>query len=423
MRIATATHARDWTAEQPDRHSLESLQQALRKATEVLTDELCRPGTPVPHWSDGEWAVARAVAAIHGVSPLLAGTSRWRGPPSWTGFLAQQRAHTERRFLRIGQTLRVLDERARAAGIAVLPLKGAALHALGIYSAGERPMSDVDLLVREEQAAGCSELLAGMKFRETYRTWKHRVFSPPDDPAAGALGEHAGNAVNIELHCHIAEALPRSRVDITTVVVPELLQPGLNAYPSRAALLLHLLLHTAGSMALREVRLLQLHDIARLIAGVDSAELAQLPLLAARTPARSLWWAFPPLALVNRYYACVPGELLQRAAADCHWSLKGAYRHKTLAEVSLSYLWISAFPGIEWARSPRAMLEYALARIVPDEATRRGRTENALTQPRVSGGRWSQLSQSERLLRWVLSRQARHATLQPVRAALRDVCA
>jgi len=284
-------------------------------------------------------------------------------------------------------------------------------------------MADIDLLVREEQATRCSELLVGMNFHETYRTWKHQVFSPPEDHAAGALGEHAGNAVKIELHCHIAEELPRLRAEITTVVLPELLKPGLNAYPSKAALLLHLLLHTAGSMVLREVRLLQLHDIARLVAGMGAAELAQLPLLAARSPARSLWWAFPPLALVNRYYGCVPGELLQRAAADCHWTLKGAYRHKTLAEVSLSYLWISAFPGIGWARSPRAMLEYALGRIVPDEATRRQRKEFALTQPRVSGGRWSQLSQGERMLRWILSRQARYETLQPVRAALREVCA
>jgi hypothetical protein len=423
MRIATATRASDWTAEQPDRHSLQTLQQALRKATEALTNELCRPGTPVPHWSDREWAIARAVAAIHGVSPLLAGTSRWWGPPAWTRFLAQQRAHTENRFLRISQTLRVLDERARAAGIAVLPLKGAALHALGIYSAGERPMADIDLLVREEQTAGCSELLAGMNFRETYQTWKHRVFSPHDDPAAGALGEHAGNAVKIELHCHLAEELPRPRVDITTVVLSDAWQPGLNAYPSKAALLVHLLLHAAGSLVLRAVRLLQLHDIARLIASMDGIELEQLPMLAARIPARSLWWAFPPLVLVNRYFGCVPGELLQRAAADCHWTLKGAYRHKTLAEVSLSYPWISAFPGIEWARSPRAMLEYALARVVPDEATRRQRKEFALTQPRVSGGHWSQLSQRERMLRWILSRQPRYETLQPVRASLREVCA
>ena len=419
-RHTPASHASEWTAERPDRRSLATLQRALRRATEALTNELCHPGTPVPQWSEEEWAIARAVAAIHGVSPLLAGSSRWRGPPAWTRFLAQQRAHTESRYLRIRETLRLLDARARAAGIAVLPLKGAALHALGVYREGERPMADIDLLVPEEQVGRCIELLAGMSFTETSRTWKNRVFSPPEQPAAGALGEYAGNAFNIELHCHIAEALPKTQVDITTVVFPAPPQPGLNAYPSRAALLLHLLLHTAGSTVFGEARLLQLHDIARLLASMDSAQLAQLPLLAARTPARGLWWAFPPLALVNRYYACVPAGLLQRAAADCHWTLKRAYRHKTLAEVSLSHLWISAFPGIEWARSPRAMLEYALGRIVPDEETRRQRKVNALTQPRVSGGRWSQLSQGERMLRWILSRQARYATLQPVRAALQE---
>lgn len=429
MRIATnlrlrshtpACHASEWTAEPPDRRSLATLQQALRRATEALTNELCHPGTRLPQWSGEEWAIARAVAAIHGVSPLLARTSRWRGPPAWTRFLAEQRAHTERRFLRIGETLRLLDARAREADIAVLPLKGAALHALGVYSAGERPMADIDLLVPEEQVGRCSELLASMNFTETSRTWKNRVFSPRETPAAGALGEHAGNAFNIELHCHIAEALPKTRVDITTIVLPALLQPGLNSYPSSAALLLHLLLHTAGSTVFGEARLLQLHDIARLMASMDSGQLAQLPLLAARTPSPGLWWAFPPLALVNRYYACVPAELLQRAAADCHWTLKSAYRRKTLAEVSLSYLWISAFPGIEWARSPRAMLEYALGRVVPDGETRRQRKMNALTQPRVSGGRWSQLSQAERILRWILARQARQATLQPVRAALQE---
>jgi Uncharacterised nucleotidyltransferase len=418
-----AIRAHDWMAERPDRHSLETLQQALRNATEALTNELCHPGTRVPRWSQEEWALARAVAAIHGISPLLAGTSRWRGPPAWTRFLAGQRTHTESRYLRIRQTLDLLDARARASGIAVLPLKGAALHALGIYSAGERPMADIDLLVPEAQATRCCELLAGMNFRETYRTWKHRVLSLPDDPAVAALGESAGNAFNIEVHCHIAEALPKVRVDITAIVFPDALQPGLNAYPSKGALLLHMLLHTAGTLVFRAVRLLQLHDIARLMASMGSAELEQLPQLAARTPAPSLWWAFPPLALVNRYYACVPAELLQRVAADCHWTLKSVYRRKSVAEVSLSHLWISAFPGLEWARTPQAMLDYALGRLAPDQETRRLRKVKALTQPLASGGRWSQLSQRERMLRWILSRQARNETLQPVRAALREGCA
>jgi hypothetical protein len=82
-------------------------------------------------------------------------------------------------------------------------------------------------------------------------------------------------------------------------------------------------------------------------------------------------------------------------------------------------LWISALPGIEWARTPRAMFEYAAARVVPSAETVHLRKAFASVQPRVSGGTWAQLSQRQRVLRWMTSRQARHETLQPVRAALR----
>ena len=69
----------------------------------------------------------------------------------------------------------------------------------------------------------------------------------------------------------------------------------------------------------------------------------------ARTADGSLWWAFPPLALAARYYACVPSRVLTRAASDCHWTLKRVYRHRTLSAASCSHLWVSALPGIEWA--------------------------------------------------------------------------
>lgn len=390
----------------------------MTRTTEALATELGRPGTKAPDWSEAEWAVARAVAAIHGVSPLLARTLRWQGPESWSRFLEAQTAHTARRFLRIQPLLQVIDGRAREAGIPVVPLKGAALHALGVYVAGERPMADIDLLVSNEHSSRFAELVAAMGFTETHRSWKHRVFAREGDGDPAALGEHADNGIKIELHCRVAEILPRHAIDVTAVVFPEWPQPGFNSYPSKAALLLHLLLHAAGASVFREVRLLQLHDIARLAAVMSAADWEDLSVQAGRTADCSLWWAYPPLALANRYYGCVPDPLLRRAAADCHWTLKGVYRRRTLARSSLSHLWISAFPGIEWTRSPGAMLAYAAARAVPDQETLQGRKALAKVQPRVCGGSWSQLSQGQRVVRWILSRQPRHATMQPVRAAL-----
>jgi putative nucleotidyltransferase-like protein len=411
--------AGDWAADPISRSSLKWLHRALHRTTEVLASELGRPTASAPDWSETEWAVARAVAAIHGVSALLAGALRWRGPAAWAQFLAEQRSHTVRRFVRIEELLQQIDHRARREGVALVALKGAALHASGIYTAGERPMADVDLLVRAAEEQPAVQLLGTLGFREAYRSWRHRVFEPEMSTAPEALGEHCANAIKIELHCRIGERLPLRPVEVSQLIFPQPAFPGLNSYGSRAGLLIHLLLHAAGALCFRELRLLHLHDIARLAARMTEEDWEEVLLQAARTADGSLWWAFPPLTLVTRYYSCVPDRVLAYAASGCHWPLRRVYRHRALAEASLSHLWISAFPGIEWARSPEEILAYAAARVVPSGATVRMRRALANVQPRVSGGQWAQLSQTRRVLRWLTSPQARYETLQPVRAALR----
>ena len=80
--------------------SLVQLAAALRTVTERLGHELVSPQPAAPEWSEFEWRTARAVAAMHGISGVLAGELWWRGPDGWTHFLSQQRAarsgHTHR---------------------------------------------------------------------------------------------------------------------------------------------------------------------------------------------------------------------------------------------------------------------------------------------------------------------------------------
>lgn len=409
-----------WIADTLDRRSLRSLHRALQKVTEVLASELARPTLDPPEWSAFEWAVARAVAAIHGVSPLLADALRWRGPVGWTDFLGQQKTHTATRFERIRSLLQLIEDGARRKGVTLTPLKGAALHRSGVYSPGERPMADLDLLAPEAQYAAASQVLADLGFRETLRTWKHQVFERPGAKSPAALGEHADNAIKIELHCHIREALPLRAVDISVIIFPQPAGPGLNAYPSHAALLLHLLLHAAGALTGRGLRLLQLHDIARLSSHMTDEDWEDVLRKSTRTSAgSSLWWAYPTLALAARYYDCVPPRVLTQAARDCPWVLRRAYRHQTVAAASMSYLWVSAFPGIAWAHSPSAMLQYAVSRVLPSRETLEQRKAFAITHPLVSAGAWAELSQGRRMVRWLLTRQARQETLQPACAALR----
>ena len=400
---------------------LAAVQRALRKTTEVLARELAGPSAEAPNWSETEWRVARAVVAMHGVSGLLAQSLPWQGPPEWGRFLGEQYAQIARRHMRIQELLQLLDSRARDRGIALLALKGAALHARALYAPGERPMADIDLLVREHDILRASQLLTELGFCAGAETRKHRTFDPPGNvKVTTALGESSAAAIKIELHSRIREFLPLRPVDISSLVFPSAPHPGINEYASDTGLFLHLLLHAAGAMVLREVRLLQLNDIAHLARRMGPLEWEALFEQAASTADEHPWWALPPLVLTDRYYGCVPAAILARLAAGCQWSLRTAYRRRRLSDVSHSYLWISAFPGIEWSRSLREMATYAAERVRPRPETFALRATFAESQPLVSGGQWSSFSQRRRMMRWLLARQPRQSSLQPVRAALND---
>ena len=101
------------------------LRRTLRAITERLAGELAQPTPDAPEWSPIEWRLARAVAVIHCVSPLLSGALRWEGPAHWRDFLASQKAHVVVRQRRIQELLDQLDTRGREQGIAMVGLKGA----------------------------------------------------------------------------------------------------------------------------------------------------------------------------------------------------------------------------------------------------------------------------------------------------------
>ena len=208
------------------------LHPTLCMVTERLARELANPTDNAPDWSEFEWTMARAVAAMHGISPLLSVRLPWPGPAAWTSFLQVQRTHTLARHLRIQKVLGSIGEKALEAGITVTPLKGSALHELGLYAAGDRPMADIDLLVRPADAQRTAALLASSGFRQTGETWKERIFTAIDESAPVEFGEHSNNSVKIELHERICEKLPWRITDESEFIYPLQPRPGLNAYPS-----------------------------------------------------------------------------------------------------------------------------------------------------------------------------------------------
>jgi hypothetical protein len=393
---------------------LRIVRRGLRRTTEALAAELAGPGSTTPAWSELEWRLATAVAVVHGVSPLLCRCCAWKNP-WWRCFLEGQRAHVELRHRRIAALLQRIDADARAAGLAMVPLKGSALHALGIYAPGERPMADIDLLVREEDAAAAIGLLLALGYVESFAQWKHRVFKPATGQPFAGLGEHRDTPVNIELHTRIRERLPVSMVDITARIQPRAPQPGLNPYPSRGALMSHLLLHAAGNMCGRSLRLLHLHDIARLATHLAASDWDVLWGDAAEPP----WWALPPLRLAARHYPeAIPAAVLARLERDCPLLLRTISRRQSLIQVSCSELWLHAFAGIEWSRSVREAGRYLGNRVSPPDEARKERADMVRTQLWLQGQGWVTSPHRRRILTWLTRPVPRMDVLYAVRAAL-----
>lgn len=396
---------------------LKTVKAGLRRTTEVLATELAAasPGSETPRWSEFEWRLASAVAAAHGMSPLLCQLSRWENP-RWQAFLHNQREHVELRHRRINALLEQIDKRARAAGVAIVPLKGSALHAIGLYAPGERPMADIDVLVRDGDVETLSMLLKELGYIESFAQWKHRVFKPATGEPLPGLGEHRDTPINIEVHTRIQERLPISVVDITDRIYPRYPRPGLNPYPSSGALMSHLLLHAAGNICGRSMRMVHLNDISLLATRMSAAD---WDVLWDTNEERSAWWSLPPLQLVTRYYRnAIPDAVLARVQSTCPRLLRAVSRRRTLTQVSCSELWLHALPGIEWSRSLREAGRCIWQRIKPTQESIQERADMVRTQAWLQGQSWVTLKQGRRILTWLTRPMPRMDTLYVVHAAL-----
>jgi hypothetical protein len=398
-------------------HNLPRVDVALRGITEILAHEISFPTAQAPVWSEFEWRIARAVAAMQGVSSVLCARLRWGGPPNWLKFLEAQRVHVAQRYGRIAELLSRIDKQSRDQGIAIVPLKGAALYANGIYAAGDRPMADIDLLVKTADTHAMTQLLADCGLEMTFSSWRHRLFESKLKNAIAGLGEHTDNPIKIELHTDIRERLPVAEIDITELIFPPVPRPGLNPYPSDVSLMLHLLLHAAGNMRANALRLIQLHDIAMLALRFTPKDWEEVMTIQVQN--HGLWWALPPLTLTTRYYpAAVPTSVIAHLRQECPWLLSKRCEKLFVADVSWSNMWVHAFPGIEWSRSPQEALKFMLSRLWPSRERELEAQLMVSHHPGAAEIPWYGISQRARILRWLFSKPPRVQTLVAVRAAL-----
>jgi hypothetical protein len=394
---------------------LRSVATGLRIATERLAAELVAPSDTSPEWNEQEWRFARIAAALHGVAPVLARMSRWSTPAHWVAFIDEQRAHTLGHRQRLAALTADLDASARDAGIAFVALKGAALHDLGLCEPGDRPMADLDLLLRPDDLERMVFIASRLGYRRGTTSVKHVTLLPVQPGAYGRFGERAANPIKIELHTKIAEWLPLTTVELGSDLLPDHARPGRNPYASPGMLMRHLLLHAAGNMCYRTLRLVQLRDIALLAARMSVTDWEE-------TLHGDSWWAAPPLRMAHRYlHAPIPSDVLARAERQCRWLLKRVSAWRGIAKLSLSTPWIEAFPGIEWASTAREMLRYVAQRVVPPKTTLEERRAAEATDPWMAGYDWGHLSQARRVARWLVSSPPRIETISCVATVWREV--
>lgn len=387
------------------------LQAALSSTTDRLAAELASPLPVAPAWGDFEWRAAMAVCVMHGISGLLAARLIWGGPPHWQAFLAEQAEQGRRREARVRELLARLHAAAIATGLPLLALKGSTLLELGVYAAGQRPMSDVDLLARPGDLQAADRLITLAGYSVGAAKHRHVAYEGPPLRATPAFGEHEDNPIKIELHEAVREPLPLREIDITAELLPAATRPGLNGYAGSAALMRHLLLHTAGNLCSRSVRLIQLHDIAALGARLDPA--AWREALAPASDGRAAWWAVAPLTLAQRLF---PGQLPPTPAAAlaaCPSWLRRASAGYRLADVSLSHLGIPLLPGLEWSRGPVDALGLAWQRLHPQE-----QPQVVQRQPSLAASAWTQRPHWQKALSFLRGAPPRAQTLYSVHRAL-----
>jgi hypothetical protein len=390
--------------------SLGAVSAALRTTTEYLVGELAHPHDCAPDWNTLEWDIARAVAAMQGISMLLSRKLRWRGPGRWEQFLEEQRAQNLQREERVADVLSSIDTGARREGIRLVGLKGSALREFHVYQPGDRPMADIDLLMRHEDFDAAARIFQSIGYREIITTARHAVFGNCDPQAAVHIGEHIDNPLKIELHTLVADALPLDLVDITSRLAPRNPAPGLTGYASKGALLAHLALHAAGNMRAHALRAIQIQDIALLAPLLEESDWGELD---------GYWWAFPSLSLAQRYFgAPVPANLMRSLRQACPPLLARAAERYRMTDVSWANLHISAFPGIEWSRNVPEALRYARSRLVPDKQARTDLAAFTRVQPQFNDIPWYGVSHRKRIFRWMLGRAPRVQTLWTVQRVL-----
>lgn len=270
---------------------------------------LTEPPGADPGWSPDTWQAFKLASRVHGVAPLLhelLQSSPWlaAGLKAW---LARQAELNAQRVLRMQAELRDILALFARHEVAVAPLKGSVMTACFYELPGQRPLADLDLLVRPADFERAQALLRQMGYEPAVAHWKHTEFVKPGNRTVVSTEfEHPDNPRKLELHRHCRETFGGPVIDLTGLMWQHIRPGELLGQPARLpqpeALWLHLLVHHTYHAWQGKARLIQLVDLARL-----TPQVGQPTGLLSRIDAR---YTYPSLALLRRYFPAAIDEAL-----------------------------------------------------------------------------------------------------------------
>jgi hypothetical protein len=244
-------------------------------------DDLLRT---VAAWPTATHAALRHFLIVQGLAPHIADllsvpraaevpapaedTARW---------LAEQLAQSRIRAARFGEDLTAVLEGAAAAGIQVMPLKGAVLAFARYREPGLRPMADLDLLVQPADEPRLHDVLVGLDYRllDDADRRRHRTYGRPGDRIVATGGVHPDNPRKVEVHTGLYRSVWSDHAGLD--LAPYLWSTGHEAtllgrparVPSDAALLVDVASHATSHLVRGTGRVLHWVDVAALAAAVD----------------------------------------------------------------------------------------------------------------------------------------------------------
>ncbi|MAT97317.1 MAG: hypothetical protein CL608_09260 [Anaerolineaceae bacterium] len=317
-------------------------QEKLAAVTNTLAHWL--PGniddTVVSQWSLAEWEAAEWVVYWQNALPwLVARIDETNVPvPDELIYRFQQvhNASRERTNCMLAACVEILAAFQRA-GIATLLLKGAVLAPLYYPDPQQRPLADLDLLIRPQDVAASREImLKQLGYRYYSRSAEDEVY------LRGERQENIwapDNVHPVEIHFTLREEYAGIGFDLAEIMWQESAerpywQNSHARIPNPAALLLHVCAHTSSDWLIQRGRLMHIDDIGKLCRRMQSEDWQTFGRLVQPGTARFI---YPALAFVGKYTSLpVPASITNALRANCPPALLTWLEQTELADASES---------------------------------------------------------------------------------------